>query len=365
MHVIRVRNVMQALPAGVAYLVEHGKRAPSRAGEVLVAPGPVTTAYTHPRERVLSSTVRDANPFFHLMEALWVLAGRQDAAFLDNYIRDYSQRFAESGGHIHDAYGFRLRHSLGFDQLDYAVEALRSDSSSRQCVLQIWDAFVQDDLSQREWKTRPCNTHIYLRVRQEVEAIGYSLVHGMGGAHQELGSFLDITVCCRSNDIVWGAYGANVVQFSMLQEYLAARIGVGVGTYYQVSNNYHAYVSELERLRQRAGGCSLEELPSVLTDEQYFTYQHNLVDDPGTFDREFTTLMINLDQLHSGVEDLDDLEWHADAKNRFLTETAWPAASAMRLHRLGYTELAVDMARKMEDPAWRTACVTWLLGRKR
>ena len=41
---------------------------------------------------------------------------------------------------------------------------------------------------------------------------------------------LQMTVHCRSNDIIWGTYGANAVHFSILQEYVAARIGVDLGT---------------------------------------------------------------------------------------------------------------------------------------
>ena len=52
-----------------------------------------------------------------------------------------------------------------------------------------------------------------------------------------------MTVLNRSNDAVWGAYGANAVHFSLLQEYLATRIGVPVGKYYQFSNNLHVYKS--------------------------------------------------------------------------------------------------------------------------
>jgi hypothetical protein len=52
---------------------------------------------------------------------------------------------------------------------------------------------------------------------------------------------LNITVNNRSNDAVLGAYGANVVQFSMLQMYMAARLGVGVGRYTQVSDSMHVY----------------------------------------------------------------------------------------------------------------------------
>jgi hypothetical protein len=50
-----------------------------------------------------------------------------------------------------------------------------------------------------------------------------------------------MTVCCRSNDMLWGAYGANVVHFSILQEVIAIELGVGIGVYRQVSNNFHLY----------------------------------------------------------------------------------------------------------------------------
>jgi hypothetical protein len=71
-------------------------------------------------------------------------------------------------------------------------------------------------------KDVPCNTHVYFRVNE---------------------GKLDMTVCCRSNDIYWGAYGANAVHFSFLQEFMASWIGVGVGLYYQISNNYHIYTN--------------------------------------------------------------------------------------------------------------------------
>jgi len=50
-----------------------------------------------------------------------------------------------------------------------------------------------------------------------------------------------LTVFNRSNDVLWGAYGANVVQFSTLLEWVAGRLGVSVGTYTQVSNSFHVY----------------------------------------------------------------------------------------------------------------------------
>ena len=73
MKVIRARNVHEALPEAVRYLALYGVEAESRNGKVLLAPEPVTTVYERPKERVLFWPQRDANPFFHFYEGLWML----------------------------------------------------------------------------------------------------------------------------------------------------------------------------------------------------------------------------------------------------------------------------------------------------
>ena len=105
-HLITVPNVNSALPEAVWWLRTAGVEFPSRNGPVIVAPGPVITTYTAPWQRVLFSKIRDANPFFHFFEALWMLAGRQDVKFLEQFtprIREYS----DNGSTLNGAYGYR------------------------------------------------------------------------------------------------------------------------------------------------------------------------------------------------------------------------------------------------------------------
>jgi hypothetical protein len=90
----------------------------------------------------------------------------------------------------------------------------------------MWSA---KDLVHQKTKDVPCNTSIYFAVNGE-------------GA-------LDMTVCNRSNDLVWGALGANAVHMSVLQEYIAARLDRDVGQYYQFTNNLHGYLTTIEPLR--------------------------------------------------------------------------------------------------------------------
>lgn len=248
MQVVDARNVNGAFETGTGLLWKFGEVSESRAGAVIVAPWPVVTVYSKPTERVLFNKTRDANPFFHLFESLWMLAGRNDGTWLDRFVSDFSSRFAESDGRMHGAYGHRWRLHFEEDQLQVVINRLRSSPDDRRTVIQMWDStydlYDPCELSEetnepfREPRDIPCNTHIYLRI---------------------VGGRLDLTTCCRSNDAIWGAYGTNAVHFSMLQEYLAGMIGVPVGTMYQFSNNFHMY----QDTAQKSKGSSLDRDPYV------------------------------------------------------------------------------------------------------
>lgn len=214
---IRATNINDAYQEAWWRLRAYGKNEEVKGRPMLVMPGPITTTYKYPLERVLFNPKRDANPVFHLVEALWMLAGRDDVESLLPFNSGYAN-YAEPDGRVHGAYGHRWRVSFGGDQILGVINVLKKDPTSRQAVMSMWDPMSND--LEGSWKDRPCNTHIYFDCR--------------GGA-------LNMTVCCRSNDMVWGAYGANVVHFSILQELIAHGLGVPTGLYRQFSNNFHVY----------------------------------------------------------------------------------------------------------------------------
>jgi thymidylate synthase len=240
MRVLQVRNVNDAWYHGVRTLMSGGDREQSRVGEVIVYPEPVTTVYQRPEERVLFCEARRANPFFHLFESMWMLSGQSDARWLDTFVSDFSARFAEDSGYMHGAYGHRWRQQFLVrdadgrhtrDQLRAISSLLRRDPTTRQAVLEMWSPERDLNVTVRD---KPCNTHAYFRPR----SVQGHLV-------------LDMTILCRSNDIVWGAYGANAVHFSVLHEYMAAMSGMQQGMMWQVSNNWHAYVGVIEEILGR------------------------------------------------------------------------------------------------------------------
>lgn len=228
--VISATGVNSALHDGLWHLKTTGIMNVSRNGGVVQAPGPVITEYSRPDQRVMFSPLRDANPFFHLYESVWMLAGANDAASVANYAKQMAA-FSDDGESLWGAYGWRWRKFFGFDQLTTLVRMLRSDPKTRRAVLTMWApvgdlAPAPHPTAPNHWlggpgaKDVPCNTQVYFDATK--------------GA-------LEMTVCNRSNDAVWGAYGANMVHMSMLQEFVARAAGLQLGTYYQLSNNFHLY----------------------------------------------------------------------------------------------------------------------------
>lgn len=222
MHVISARNVHFALPMGVQHLRTRGYTRPSRNGPVLISPEPVSNVYLHPRERIVCWPNRDYNIAFVLYEALWMLAGRNDLAPMAKFVQNFT-KYSDNGKTLHGAYGYRWRHALGdVDQLPIIAERLRRDPDDRRCVLQMWEA--ARDLG-KDSKDLPCNIAVTFQ--------------------RDRNGRLDMVVFNRSNDAFWGTYFANAFHFSILQEFMALWIGCEVGTYTQVSVNFHGYIETL------------------------------------------------------------------------------------------------------------------------
>lgn len=343
--VIVAEDVEHALSNGLTHLLAAGQRMPSRAGDVIVAPCPVVTTTTDPRRRWLLSAWRDANPFFHLVEAAWMLAGRDDSASLLPYVKRFSE-FAEADGHVHGAYGRRWRSWFGVDQLQECAARLRAAPHDRQAVIDMWDGEV--DLT-GDWKDRPCNTHAYLRVREK-QVGGWSEGHDTGAITMPV---LDLTVCCRSNDAVWGAHGANAVHFSYLLEYLASAAGVECGHLIQVSNNYHAYCWLADEMIGRPDfGYSDPRIGSL---------QVRPMGSAADVDTDLPGLWQELDEIRGGVL----LATPSKLRTAFATDVL-AAARAHKVWSIGQPERAQEiLTDEMSTAGWHMACSEWIQRRVR
>ena len=186
---------------------------------------PAILQIQNPLNRWVVARVPELNPAFALAEVIWILAGRDDTAFLEHWFSRYA-KFVGGSGTQHAAYGARLRRHFRLDQLGRAYEALRSKETSRQVVLQIWSAY--DDLPNTDGTPRagdiPCNICSCLKVRNRQ---------------------LHWLQVMRSNDVDRGL-PHNIIQFTMLQEILAGWLDLEVGDYTHIADSLHFYTTDRE-----------------------------------------------------------------------------------------------------------------------
>lgn len=288
--------------------------------------GPVCTTYLRPEECVLLDPVRDCNPFFHVYEALWMLAGREDVARLQFYspqIKAYSDDTKTFNG----AYGYRWRTYFEYDQLIALIQLLRRDPDTRRAVLTMWDGGADLGSSGHSLDV-PCNTQAYFQIRN--------------------GS-LNMTVCNRSNDAVWGCYGANAVHFSILQQFLAAAVNARVGVYSQVSNSLHVY------LEGKAGEVwsRCAAAPPPLLNEGYEQHGHGpLVD----------TWELFLEEAELLTEPVDGTPNRTRYTEPWMQNVAYPMCFAHALYRSNELDNALRLLEEHPWGAhpWVVAGVQWL-----
>jgi len=329
MQTIIARNVNEAWDQAKVFLNESHIVRNSRVGEVWEYPTPVTTRHIYPRERVLFNVERNANPYFHFMEALWMLAGRCDVAWIAQF-NPRMKEYSDDGVSFHGAYGYRWRFAFDLDggaEDDYAdqlvkiVRMLKKDFNERRAVLSMWNPIW--DLERPDCRDLPCNTTVFFKIRE---------------------GRLTMTVCCRSNDIVWGTYGANAVHMSMLQEYLASMIGVPVGEYWQISDSWHAYTARWAEF----GGFS-----NRLTLDPYLSAEvspYPMVIDPPSWDQDLKNFMRSSETGESFIY-----------VNPFFEYVAEPLLRSWRAYKSeGGMRDALLWACRCQASDWGLAATQWL-----
>lgn len=321
-----VRNVNGALRDLLWAVRTEGVEESSRNGPVLRLPGVTVVTYTRPWERVLSSPVRDANPFFHLFEALWMLAGANDLRFVEQFAKSM-KNYSDDGKTLRGAYGYRWRKHWAYDQVNAVIAVLRDDKSSRRGIVNMWDPSV--DLPSVAFGALdvPCNLTCTVQIRADK---------------------VELTVFNRSNDILWGLAGSNAVHFTLLQEYIANALGLGMGEFTQISVNAHLYLNEQgKRLMAETDtpdyyeGFGRAYYP-LFTGERGQTM----------FDEEnkrFVTTVWSMNYVY---------------RNLFLAGVAAPMRELWLAHKASQdaTSLA-ELASYITQEDWRAACLEWITRR--
>ena len=309
---VSTRNVNSAYQRLLPLLGAYGIDVETRNGKAIALPRPLVIQFREPTERVLFDPDRNCNPFFHLVEGLWMLAGRNDTEFISQFNQNMLT-YSDDGLTFNAAYGHRWRRYFQYDQITRVCDTLIANPLDRRTVLTMWDGHFD---ARGDSKDYPCNMSIMCRIVE--------------GA-------LDFTITNRSNDVVFGLCGANAVHMSMLQEYMATRIGVKVGQWYHLTNNLHIYERHFHLMQNL--------VPTGHWEWCYYPKPSPLVMDWRAFDRDCADLCNGkLDYFHEP----------------FFDGTVAPMIQCWHAFKRGDNHEAAHLAACVEAEDWGKAAIEWV-----
>lgn len=241
-------NLDEALIGMSNELLSNGVERKTRGFSCVELPEPIKITINNPTLRIIKNPERAWSKTLPCAESIWLLNG-VNFMKLPGKVTKNLYNFSDDGKYMRAGYGPRIRafsgvnkdyeisspsqrnfigvDSLGgigtVDQLRYVVETLIKDRNSRQASITIHDP-VKDCFNEfgvlKETKDQPCTRLIQFEVKNNK---------------------LDCTVYMRSNDLLWGFSAVNVFNFTLMQEIVAGLIGINIGKYHHIVNNFHFY----------------------------------------------------------------------------------------------------------------------------
>ena len=168
-----------------------------------------------PKARIITSKHRDWKHKYAEAEWQWYLSGDRNIKKLGKIygkIPEIWKRMADDEGNVNSNYGWQWKRN---QQIEHVVNLLKRDKYTRQAAISIYDAKEHYDYK----NDTPCTY-----------AVQFTIVNNR----------LNMCVTMRSNDL-WYGFCNDQYCFSKLQELVANRINMEMGTYYHFAHNLHLY----------------------------------------------------------------------------------------------------------------------------
>jgi len=240
MYCLQGENPTKMYLQSIKDLMANGDEVSPR-GKLVKELRPACIEFINPYRRVTFLGGRRINPFFQVAESLWILSGKADVEWLTKFNANMSM-FSDDGKWFNAPYGERIRtwnknalHNVVINPIDQLADAYRklvNDKDTRQAVIVISNPMFDNSkyTIDEKGKDIACNLVITFKIRHDA---------------------LNMTVFNRSNDTHWGVFGANLCQFSTIQETLLNWLrksgnpelsSLKMGTYNQITDSLHIYM---------------------------------------------------------------------------------------------------------------------------
>lgn len=199
---------------------------------------PMAFSLRNPRKRFVSVPERRWSIVYAIAEFCWHARGSTSVEEIAHYAPRWRRMPNTCGEIVGSSYGARIfnHEATGDSQWEKVLQELRSDSSSRRCILYF-----------------PNFTHS-MNVDHGDVACAVSLQFVLRDGK------VDALATMRSNDAMLGM-PYDVFFFSMLQEMVATELGAELGTYHHVAGSLHLYESDVPLASRIVASRSAEVNP--------------------------------------------------------------------------------------------------------
>ena len=168
----------------------------------------------NPTNKVITNKERNWKHDYAEAEWKWYMSGDRNISKLGEIygkIPAIWKQMADPDGEVNSNYGWQWQRN---NQLEHVIDKLRTEGN-RQAAISIYDG---KEINSYKFDT-PCTY-----------AVQFTVVQGK----------LYMSVYMRSNDL-WYGFCNDQYQFASLQEMVAERLNLPVGTYYHHAHNLHLY----------------------------------------------------------------------------------------------------------------------------
>ena len=254
-------------------LVAEGVMRTTRGDLCYELPEPVIFKIANPLAREVTIPIRKWCRVLPYAESLWIASGRNDMGYITHYLSKmanysddgvtmrggYGPRYRDYNGNVDDyrIETLNVRQNGSVDQLRYVIECFKHDADTRRAVISFGDP-VKDDFDEsgqlKETKDIPCTRELHF-IKQTSE------------------NKLDMIVRMRSNDLIWGASAVNIFNYTFMQEYVAAILGMGVGNYFHIADNLHYYSRHSDLVQALSQISEYDESP-LFFKKSFSSLQH-------------------------------------------------------------------------------------------
>jgi thymidylate synthase len=169
----------------------------------------------NPIDNIITNKERKFNIEYAKAEWKWYLSGDRSINKLGEIygkIPPIWKRMADSKGDVNSNYGYQWERN---NQLDKVVAILIENPNTRRATISIYDGKEINDYN----RDTPCTYAVQFTI---------------------LDNKLNMSVYMRSNDL-WYGFCIDQYCFSMLQQHVAERLSMQVGSYYHHAHNLHLY----------------------------------------------------------------------------------------------------------------------------